>query len=424
MQDSIHAAPVRHNRWYEKLFLSPALGHAIGLVIVLAGAQLICYRTLWPQDRNQAITLVLLSSLYLINFYLTQHIARFAGGRAFAWTLGTTLFSAALVVATVLLFRIGYARGTLFTGLILTLLVQCLSIHINQRFRHLKLVVIPSQRYAPMPESRNVQWRPLERPDLQSCRYDGLVVDMDAQLDDDWIRFISHCNIAGLPVLDYRKVLENLQGKVDLASLKSADLGALQPSPLYLPAKRALDLALSLMILPVVIPVCLLVALLIRLDSPGPALFVQERVGRGNRTFRMYKFRSMRPEHCDTPQFADEDAYRITRLGGFIRKFRIDELPQIFNVLKGDMSLIGPRPEQPAFVTRFEERVPYYSYRHIIRPGITGWAQVSHGYTTDTESTREKVEHDLYYIKNLSPGLDLLILMRTIKTVVTGFGAL
>ncbi len=177
---------------------------------------------------------------------------------------------------------------------------------------------------------------------------------------------------------------------------------------------------------PVLIVICLVVAILIKLDSPGPVIFVQHRIGKGNRVFRMYKFRSMRPQEEDqtAPQFADKDAHRITRLGSFIRKFRIDELPQFFNILKGDMSLIGPRPEQPEFVEQFEDQVPYYSYRHIIRPGITGWAQVNHGYATNTESTREKVEHDFYYIKHISPALDFLIVMRTLKTMATGFGAL
>ena len=183
---------------------------------------------------------------------------------------------------------------------------------------------------------------------------------------------------------------------------------------------------MTLLVAPLLLPVCLIVAGLVRLDSPGPALFVQHRIGKGNRVFRMYKFRSMRPHDDDNlvPQFADQDAHRITRLGAFIRKFRIDELPQFFNVLKGDMSLIGPRPEQPGFVEKFEDEVPYYSYRHIVRPGITGWAQVNHGYATNTESTREKVEHDFYYIKNLSPTLDFLVTMRTLKTIATGFGAM
>lgn len=424
MEHSVHAAPSRHNRWYEKLLLNPVLGHLAGLAILLGSAQLLSYQA-WPQDRNQGITLALLASIYLISLYLGQNIAKYAGGRTLAWTLGTTLLSASLVITVILLARIGYARTSLVVGILILMALQYCSIKINQRFRHLKLAVVPSAANRPFPETRNIAWRHLDRPDLGPCRYDGLVVDMDDDLSDEWIRFVSHCSIAGLPVLDRRKVMEVLRGRVDLARLNSADLGNLQPSPVYLAAKRAVDVCLSVLLMPILIPVCLLVALGVKLDSPGPVIFIQKRVGRGNRIFSMYKFRSMRPAiEAERPQFANEDAHRITRFGATIRKFRLDELPQIINVLKGDMSLIGPRPEQPGFVECFEKEVPFYSYRHIIRPGITGWAQVAHGYATDAESTREKVEHDFYYIKNLSPGLDLLIVMRTVKTILTGFGAI
>ena len=122
-------------------------------------------------------------------------------------------------------------------------------------------------------------------------------------------------------------------------------------------------------------------------------------------------------------QFASAGDMRVTRIGRFIRKTRIDELPQFFNVLKGDMSLIGPRPEQKAFVDKFEEQIPFYNYRHIVKPGISGWAQVVHGYAADVDDTRIKLEYDLYYIKNFSLWLDILIIFKTLKTMVTGFGA-
>ncbi|CUR48439.1 hypothetical protein Q668_17295 [Alcanivorax sp. PN-3] len=417
------SSPLRHNRWYEKLVLNPAVGHLLAMGALLLGSQFLSYQSL-PEDENQTITLVLLAAMYGINVFLGQHIAKFTGGRTITYTLGVALLSACLVLGVVLLCRVSYARTSLFLGILLLLNIQYLSVKISQKFRHLKLAIVPSDLYGDNISHQNIQWRVLTQPDLGNCRFDAVVVDMDAELEDDWIRFVSHCSIAGLPVLDGRKVLEAIQGKVSLNQLKSVDLGALQPSPVYLVAKRAIDVAVSVLLLPILLPTFLAIGLLIRMDSPGPAIFVQERVGRGNSVFRMYKFRSMRPDDCKHPQFADEDAHRITRLGAFIRKFRIDELPQFLNVLKGDMSLIGPRPEQPGFVQQFEQDVPYYSYRHIVRPGITGWAQVSNGYATDTESTREKVEHDLYYIKNLSAGLDILIVLRTIRTVVTGFGAL
>ncbi len=165
-------------------------------------------------------------------------------------------------------------------------------------------------------------------------------------------------------------------------------------------------------------------AIAVKLDSPGPALFIQNRVGQGNKDYKIYKFRSMcRDSEKDGAKLAQSDDMRVTRVGKIIRKTRLDELPQFFNVIKGDMSLIGPRPEQRAFVEQFDEEIPFYTYRHVVKPGITGWAQVVQGYASDADDTRIKIQHDFYYIKHFSLWLDILILFKTIKTILTGFGA-
>jgi UDP-GalNAc:undecaprenyl-phosphate GalNAc-1-phosphate transferase len=426
MQEQIvQSGPSRHNRWYEKLLLNPFLGHLVVFSCLLLGAQFFSYGS-WVQDSNQAITLILLTLIYLIVSYLNRQITQYPGGKTIPSVFTSIIVASGLVMVIVLLFRIGYARTSLLIGIGILSFSQYIAVIINRRFRHLKFAVVPSGIALNLPQVKNVQWRWLNSPDLGDCRYDGVVVDMEQTMDDEWIRFISHCSSSGLAVVDARRVQEAVEGKVLLTQLQAMDLGALQPSPIYLSAKRAIDITVSLLLLPVLIPLCLLVIALIKMESPGPAIFVQKRVGQGNRTFLMYKFRSMLLETRSSkdPQFASEESHRITPLGSFIRKFRIDELPQFINVLKGDMSLIGPRPEQPGFVEQFEKEVPFYSYRHIIRPGITGWAQVAQGYATDTQSTWKKVEHDFYYIKHLSPSLDALILIRTIKTVITGFGAL
>ena len=151
---------------------------------------------------------------------------------------------------------------------------------------------------------------------------------------------------------------------------------------------------------------------------------ITSRIGQGGTVFEVVKFRTMRvAESGRTHRFADAEEDRITRLGKFLRKTRIDELPQLWNVLKGEMSLIGPRPEQVPFVKEFEERIPFYAYRHLVRSGITGWAQVNQGYAANTAQTQTKLEYDLFYIKHLSFTLDILLIVRTIKTVLTGYGA-
>ena len=168
----------------------------------------------------------------------------------------------------------------------------------------------------------------------------------------------------------------------------------------------------------------LLTAAAIRLESPGSELFVQNRVGQGGREFKIYKFRSMAADsEADGAKLAQVGDSRITRVGSFIRKTRLDELPQFFNILKGDMSLIGPRPEQKYFVERFEQSIPFYGYRHIVKPGLSGWAQVTQGYAGNEDETQVKLEHDFYYIKHFSLSLDILIIFKTVKTILTGFGA-
>jgi lipopolysaccharide/colanic/teichoic acid biosynthesis glycosyltransferase len=169
----------------------------------------------------------------------------------------------------------------------------------------------------------------------------------------------------------------------------------------------------------------ILTAIAVRLSSPGPILYRQVRVGRDGVNFTLYKFRSMRQdaEAATGAVWASKDDPRITGVGRIIRKLRFDELPQLFNSLKGDMSLVGPRPERPEFVASLTEKIPYYALRHSVRPGITGWAQINYKYGDTLQDTSAKLEYDLYYIKNLAPSLDAYIVFSTIKTVLLGRGA-
>lgn len=189
-------------------------------------------------------------------------------------------------------------------------------------------------------------------------------------------------------------------------------------------SSRLLDIVIVLLSFPIVLPLSILLAVFIKLDSPGPVLYWQERVGERGRPFKMVKFRSMQIDaEKDGPKFVSTTDPRVTRVGRFIRRFRLDEIPQLWNVLKGEMSFIGPRPEQVAFARAFEKELPFYSWRHLVKPGITGWAQVQDGYAAGIDDTRRKLEYDLYYVKHLSFWLDLSILIRTVGTVLTGNGA-
>lgn len=231
------------------------------------------------------------------------------------------------------------------------------------------------------------------------------------------------CRMAGYPVTDYLSFWERESGKIMLESLDPSWLiysdgfrvGTIVNDLL----KRGLDLLVGSIFILLTLPLMLVVAILIRADSPGPVIFRQERVGREGRPFVLYKFRSMRQdaEAKSGPQWAAEADPRITRIGHFIRKSRIDEIPQVFNVLKGDMSFIGPRPERPFFVDDLASQIPYFNERHRVAPGITGWAQINYPYGASVADAREKLAYDLYYIKNYSIMLDLLVLLETIQVV-------
>ena len=242
------------------------------------------------------------------------------------------------------------------------------------------------------------------------------------------VKGLLQCRAAGIRVLDYLDFIER--------QTKTVDLGALQPgwlifsdgfrrSVLTRACKRTFDVLVSLGLLVLTLPLMLLASLLIALESPGPVLYRQERVGLGGRTFVLLKFRSMRAdaEKDGAPRWASTRDPRVTRVGAIIRKIRVDELPQLLNVLRGDMSLVGPRPERPAFVDEFTGEIPFYAERHCVKPGITGWAQINYPYGASLEDARNKLTYDLYYAKNHSLFLDLVIMLQTVRVILWADGA-
>ncbi|MFD1765649.1 TIGR03013 family XrtA/PEP-CTERM system glycosyltransferase [Sphingorhabdus buctiana] len=233
----------------------------------------------------------------------------------------------------------------------------------------------------------------------------------------------------GVHVNDISSFLERETGRVDLDSVNPSWLifsdGFSSGRRLSGIAKRLFDIAASAVLLAMTLPVILLFALLIKLESRGPAFYRQERVGRYGVGFNLLKLRSMRvdAEAEGKAIWAAKNDPRVTRVGKFIRKVRIDELPQTWCVLKGDMSFVGPRPERPEFVSDLEKQLPYFAERHMVKPGITGWAQINYPYGASIEDSRQKLEYDLYYAKNYTPFLDLLILLQTIRVVIWPEGA-
>lgn len=231
----------------------------------------------------------------------------------------------------------------------------------------------------------------------------------------------------GIAIEESVSFFERLTGKISTEVLRPSWLifsSNTWLTRVYKKGRRLIDVIAGFIGLVLSLPIMLLTAIAIKLDSKGPIFYTQERVGKGSESFQIVKFRSMRTDaEKDGPVWAKEADDRITRIGRIIRKLRIDELPQFINVLRGEMSFIGPRPERPEFVRLLEQEIPYYSQRHLVKPGLTGWAQIRYPYGASIDDAKEKLQYDLYYIKNLSPLLDLIILFETIRIVIFGRGA-
>jgi sugar transferase (PEP-CTERM system associated) len=229
--------------------------------------------------------------------------------------------------------------------------------------------------------------------------------------------------LSGVTFDHLASVYEEYTGKIAVENLRPSWLifsDGFRKSRRFAALKRLSDVLLAAIGLVVASPILLAVAALVKLTSPGPAFYSQRRVGHHGRIFTVRKFRSMHvnAEAKTGPVWASRDDPRITPIGGFLRKSRLDEIPQLWNILVGEMSFVGPRPERPEFVSELTKQIPFYGQRHIVRPGLTGWAQVRYSYGASAEDAMQKLQYDLYYIKNMSLALDLLIILRTIKTVV------
>ncbi|MGA7095995.1 MAG: exopolysaccharide biosynthesis polyprenyl glycosylphosphotransferase [Acidimicrobiia bacterium] len=263
---------------------------------------------------------------------------------------------------------------------------------------------------------------PLELPDRDVT----MAVDLRVVLSERVAQFISSCDVAGYNIRPFTTLYEEHTGRVPLVHLAEGwEISAplLEVAP-WLPGKRVFDTVVAALLIPLWVPLGVLVGLYVKLATSGPAMFRQRRIGYGGEPFVMYKFRTMDEDaEKDGPRFADPDDRRVIRGGRFLRKSRMDEIPQLWNVLKGEMSLVGPRAEQVPFVRAFREQIPFYDHRHLVRPGVTGWAQVNYGYADDQADTIEKLTYDLYYIKHMSPVMDLRVLWKSIWTVLTGAGA-
>ncbi|RWQ49301.1 MAG: polyprenyl glycosylphosphotransferase [Mesorhizobium sp.] len=376
---------------------------------------------------NMQATILAAFIAHTSGYLLYKRIGNFPGVAAAGYILPTFALTYGLVFMAIFFFRFDYSRfqaaASLFQS---TLWYFGLSLA-TRRLDPYRLAVIPGGDVDRLQSIPGVSWHRIHSPDTIVEHASGVVADLRADLSDEWERYIADRALSGTPVYHVKQISESLTGQVEIEHLSENTLGSLNPNQAYLKIKQAIDWISALLVLTIFLPLLLFMAMAIKLDSAGPALFKQKRIGYRGKTYDVYKFRTMKLSTAVGDEKEEAitktgDA-RITRLGQFLRKSRIDELPQAFNILRGEMSWIGPRPEALVLSKWYEAELPFYRYRHIVRPGITGWAQVNQGHVAAVGDVLEKLHYDFYYIKNFSPWLDVLIVFRTIRTMLTGFGA-
>ncbi|WP_292409122.1 sugar transferase [Mesorhizobium sp.] len=382
-------------------------------------------RVIWSSNMQATIFAAFVA--HTSGYLLYKRIGNFPGVAAAGYIFPTFALTYGLVFVTIFFFRFDYSRFQAAASFIQsTLWYFGLSIA-TRRLDPYRLAIIPGGDVDRLESISGVNWHRVSSPNTIVQYASGVVADLRADLSDEWERYIADRALSGTPVYHVKQIRESLTGRVEIEHLSENTLGSLNPNQAYLKIKQAIDWMSALFVLVVFSPLLVFVVIAIKIDSPGPALFRQKRMGYRGNPYEVYKFRTMKLGSASNDEKEEAitkvgDA-RITRVGRILRTSRIDELPQAINILRGEMSWIGPRPEALVLSNWYEAELPFYRYRHIVRPGITGWAQVNQGHVAAVSDVLEKLHYDFYYIKNFSPWLDVLIVFRTIRTMLTGFGA-
>jgi lipopolysaccharide/colanic/teichoic acid biosynthesis glycosyltransferase len=363
----------------------------------------------------------------IAGYYAFRRVSHYPGVRASYHILPSFAVSYGVALSVFFFGRLDYSRLHFVASFLLCVFWYYAVYFKLQRQKRLRIGVVPAGQVEHLFRIPDVEWIELSTEADKNAAYEGIVADLRADIPDEWERFLADRALAGTLVMHVKQMEESLTGRVAIEHLSENNLGSLIPGIVYAKVKRLSDFAIAFAAVPLLAPLMLLVAVAIRLDSKGPIFFRQERMGYRGQRFRMFKFRTMRHGHGGSDAREEamtrDDDDRVTRIGRTLRRYRIDELPQILNILKGEMSWIGPRPEAVPLSLWYEDELPFYRYRHIVRPGITGWAQVRQGHVADVGDVLWKLQYDFYYIKNFSFWLDLLIIAGTVRTVLGGYGA-
>ena len=404
---------------------SPLLWNAAGLCIFIAVGSKVAWGTWYfpelsgngtpPVGRAFEFVLLLalpygLASLLVWKYLRYPRVGRFS---CLFLCSASVWVSAVFCIAMLQLY---YSRPFLILGFLFQMIWCFAAYRLFLDPARLRLAIAPGGVADILAKKPLCNWEILKKPVFPDLPIDGLVIDLHRNnISPEWICFIAECSMKRIPLFHAATMYENLTGRVCLDHMSKDILREMAVPRIYTFLKHPFDLFIVSLTLPVWLPLLGIVALLVRLASGHPVFFRQERIGRFGQPFTILKFRSL--------ETAEDGVVQSTPIGGFLRKHRLDELPQLFNVIKGEMSLVGPRPEQTALVSKYEAAIPFYAFRAALRPGITGWAQVCWKYADNTDDTRIKLEYDIFYLKRFSFWLDLLILAKTIRTILFGAGS-
>ena len=380
-----------------------------------------------PSTVNTQLTSLIAAVVALLVF---RRVTIYPGARAFGFILPAFSTTFGVAAAAMLVSRVSYSGSMLLARYLASVSVTFLLGYFNQHAEPQRMYYVPAGKTGIVNDAPDVDWVRMVEPIVPDDPHAAIAVDLRSSHSPEWERMLAQAALAGIPVYHTKQLRESLTGRVQIEHLSENCFGSLLPALGYRGVKRTIDIVASIALLPILVVPLIVIALLVRASSPGPILFHQRRMGYCGIPFDMIKFRTMVEQASTTGDAAARQSAmtrdaddRITDIGRFLRRSRIDELPQIINILRGEMSWIGPRPEAVTLSVWYDSELPFYAYRHIVRPGITGWAQVNQGHVAELDDVHVKLHYDFYYIKFFSSWLDLLIALRTIGIMVTGFGA-
>ena len=420
-----------------RFLVSLMLSDVGALAVALSISALFVFDTPWiwrvaPSSGESIMPLVALlgSGALAASYGVRKMWEEYSPRTSYGSGLAIVAFAGAFAASGVIVSRAYWSRSFVAVGLTIWTLLNLTHRFLRRRRPWTERMVIVTAEKQLVDDLRATAhaeildvYHPAEESPQNLVNGETLAVDFRSVLSDRMAQFVASSDVAAQPVRSLLSVYEEHAGRLPLAHLAEGwELSTPVSRNVYAPLKRPIDTLLILITLPLWIVLTALIWITVKADSPGPGFYRQRRVGVGGSVFWLYKFRTMVDgAEPDGPRFAALSDDRLTRAGSFLRRTHLDEVPQLWNVLRGDMSLIGPRPERPEWTREYEQVIPFYAYRYLVRPGLSGWAQVQYGYADDEAAAIDKLTYDLYYVKHMSPWLDAGILGSSLWAVLSGF---